>query len=384
MLGFGAKTLQGNKLIQELEDSIAKSPSGKRVDHLRRVTDLFLRDAQALNDEQIELFDVVIARLATAIETSARIELAERLAGVGNAPRGVVRSLAHDEISVARPILARSERLSDDDLVAVALAKGRDHMLAISERCALTEPVTDILVKRGDRNVVHSVAGNPGARFSEDGMAALVDRSRADDALQSLLGQRNDISDEQMRQLVAIAKETARRRLGDSMPEAPRPELDHAVEIGSLRVEAAVVPGQRDYTAAMQVVENIAASRALTEQDVLAYASEERFEECVCAISLMAGLSLNASERLFRESEAELLLVVAKAQEWSWPTVRKMITLRTDGVAQPHLVKRAHDTFNQLKPITAQRVVHFLKVREASQKRAAEIAAGRQIRSNVR
>jgi uncharacterized protein (DUF2336 family) len=384
MLGFGAKTLQGNKLIQELEDSIAKSPSGKRVDHLRRVTDLFLRDAQALNDEQIELFDVVIARLATAIETSARIELAERLAGVGNAPRGVVRSLAHDEISVARPILARSERLSDDDLVAVALAKGRDHMLAISERCALTEPVTDILVKRGDRNVVHSVAGNPGARFSEDGMAALVDRSRADDALQSLLGQRSDISDEQMRQLVAIAKETARRRLGDSMPEAPRPELDHAVEIGSLRVEAAVVPGQRDYTAAMQVVENIAASRALTEQDVLAYASEERFEECVCAISLMAGLSLNASERLFRESEAELLLVVAKAQEWSWPTVRKMITLRTDGVAQPHLVKRAHDTFNQLKPITAQRVVHFLKVREASQKRAAEIAAGRQIRSNVR
>jgi len=371
-------------LIQELEDSIALSSSGKRVDHLRRVTDLFLRDAPALNDEQIELFDVVIARLATAIETSARIELAERLAAVGNAPRGVVRSLAHDEISVARPILARSERLSDDDLVAVALAKGRDHMLAIAERRALTEPVTDILVKRGDRNVVHSVVGNPGARFSEVGMAALVDRSRADDALQALLGRRDDISDEQMRQLVAIAKERARRRLSDDIPGSLRPQVDHAVEIGSLRVEAAVVPGQRDYTQAMQAIEAVTAIRELNEQDVIGFAAAGKFEECVCAISEIAGLSLSASERLFRESEAELLLVVARAQDWGWPTVRKMIKLRGDGADQPHLVKRAHETFSQLKPTTAQRVVHFLKVREASQKRAAEMAASRQIRSNVR
>ena len=371
-------------MIQELEDSIARNPSSKRVDHLRRVTDLFLRDAQVLNDDQIDLFDVVIARLATAIETSARIELAERLSNVPTAPRGIVRSLAHDEIAVARPILARSERLSDDDLVAVALAKGRDHMLAISERDSLTEPVTDVLVKRGDRIVVHAVAKNPGARFSEVGMAALVDRSRADDALQTLLGERDDISDEQMRQLLAIAKESARRRLTESVPDALRSEVDHAVEIGTLRVEAAVVSGQRDYTRAMQVIEKITAIRELTEEDVAAYATEDHFEECVCAISVMAELSLNASERLFRENEAELLLVVARAQEWSWGTVRKMIKLRGRDADQPHLVKRAHDTFNQLKPTTAQRVVHFLRVREASQKRAAEMAAGRQMRANVR
>ena len=371
-------------MIQELEDTILRSPSEKRVDHLRRVTDLFLRDAPALNDEQIDLFDVVIARLATAIETSARIELAERLADVPVAPRGVVRSLAHDEIAVARPVLARSDRLSDEDLVAVALAKGRDHMLAISERESLTEPVTDVLVKRGDRIVVHAVAKNRGARFSEIGMAALLERSRADEDLQTLLGERSDISDGQMRQLVAIARETARRRLADSVPDALRGEADHAVEIGTLRVEAAVVPGQRDYTRAMQAVEAIAAVRELTEEDVTRYAAAGRLEETVCAISVIAGLSLNASERLFRESEAELLLVVARAQEWGWSTVRSMIRLRGDDADQPHLLKRAHDTFRQLKPTTAQRVVHFLKVREASQKRAAEMAASRQIRANVR
>jgi uncharacterized protein (DUF2336 family) len=93
-----------------------------------------------------------------------------------------LRSLAHDEIVVARPILSRSERLTDDDLMAVAVAKGRDHMLAISERRFLTEPVTDFLVSRGDRVVVHAVAGNPGARFPEGGITKLIDKARADEA----------------------------------------------------------------------------------------------------------------------------------------------------------------------------------------------------------
>ncbi len=371
-------------LIEDLEEAISRSPSGRRVEHLRRVTDLFLRDTERLSDEQIDLFDVVIARLATAIETGARVELAERLADAPRAPRGVVRSLAHDEIAVARPILVRSERLSDDDLVAVALAKGRDHMLAISERETLTEPVTDVLVKRGDRVVAHAVAGNPGARFSQGGMAALLDRARADDALRLLLDRRDDITGDQMRQLVAIAKEAARRRLSDSLPAMEAPALDQAVEIGALRVEAAVVPGQRDYSRAMEVVGAISAQRPLTEEDVLTFATDEKFEECVCAISMLAGLSLNAAERLFRESEAELLLVVARAQEWSWPTLRKILKLRGEEGEQPHLLKRARDTFEQLKPTTAQRVVHFLKVREASQKRAAEMAANRQTRTNVR
>lgn len=371
-------------LIHDLEDSIARGSSEKRTDNLRRVTDLFLRDADSLTEEQIDLFDVVIARLASAIETRARIELAERLAQAPNAPRGVIRSLAHDEIAVARPVLARSERLSDEDLVAVALAKGRDHMLAISERPTLTEPVTDILVKRGDRVVVHAVAGNPGARFSEGGMAALVDRSRVDEALQTLLGQRNDIPEAHMRQLVAIAKETARRRISESLPNAAHPAVDKAVERSATRVEAAVVPGGRDYSRALEAINGITEKRSLTEADLVAFSGGEQFEEAVCALSFMAGLSLSAAERLFRETEAELLLVVGRAQGFAWPTMRALIGLRGPAASQPHHLKRAFDTFDQLNPTTAQRVVHFLKVREATQKRAAEAAASRQIRSNVR
>ena len=143
-----------------------------------------------MDDDQVSVFDVVIGRLSRAIELRARIELSERLAPVPNAPSGVVRQLALDEIAVARPVLIGSPRLTDQDLVAVSAAKGRDHMLAITERPNLGEPVTDFLILRGGRVVTHAVAANQTARFSRHGMGVLVMRAVQDDALQATLGAR--------------------------------------------------------------------------------------------------------------------------------------------------------------------------------------------------
>jgi uncharacterized protein (DUF2336 family) len=368
------------RIIADLEDSIARGSQQRRLDALRLVTDLFLRDAEALTDEQIELFDIVIARLAAAIETRARAELAGRLAEAPNAPRGVLRSLAHDEIVVARPILSRSERLTDDDLVAVAVAKGRDHMLAISERATITEPVTDVLVSRGDRVVVHAVAGNPGARFTMGGITKLIDRARADEALQTLLGQRTDLPDTHMRQLMAIAKEAARRRLVETLPQATPPAVNAAVERSATRVEAAVAGG-RDYGRALAAVQELTESGGLTEATLRDLAEAGKLEEAVCAIAALVGLSVPTVERLFGASDADLLLVVGKSQDWVWPTMRSLVTLRDRGEASASRLKRTFETYEQLSRATSQRVVHFLKVRETTQKQAAEAAARRQIRA---
>ncbi|GGK33314.1 DUF2336 domain-containing protein [Salinarimonas ramus] len=371
-------------LMREVDDAIARGTSTRRADHLRQVTDLFLRDAPALTDEQVDLFDVVIARLAAAIEARARVELAERLADAPNAPRGVIRSLAHDEIAVARPVLARSERLSDEDLVAVAIAKGREHMLAISARTTLSEPVTDVLVKRGDRRVVHAVAANPGARFSDGAIGDLIDRARIDTPLHDVLSERVDLPEEHVRQLVAIAQETARRRLAEDAPSEGA-IVTEVIEIGASSVRAAVLPGGRDLAAAYAVVSRLAATRPITEGDVATYARDGKGEEAICAISFAADLTLSTAERLFKAGDSELLVVVARAQGWSFTTVEPLLALRDpEGACAPHVLKRSRDAFEQLRPQTAQRVVQFLKAREASQKRAAEAAAQRQIAARRR
>jgi uncharacterized protein (DUF2336 family) len=368
-------------LIQDLEGASSRD---KRVENLRRVTDLFLRDHGALTDEQVDLFDIVIARLAVAIETRARAELADRLADVANAPRGVVRSLAHDEIAVARPVLERSPRLSDDDLVSVALARGREHMLAITQRPLLAETVTDVLVRRGDRRVLHAAAGHPGARFSQGALSALVDRARVDDALQGLLGGRVDLPEAQLGELVAIAKEAARRRLAEAVPAGAGPAVGIALARSATSLEAQVVPGRPDYARAIGLVADLAARRGVGEAEVAALAGTGQFEETVCAVAHVAGLTVSSVEGLFLGPDPELLLVAGRALRWSWPTMKALLALRGPEAAQPHHLKRAADTFDGLSPATAGRVLDALKVREAARQRGHALAAGRQMRSNAR
>ena len=62
-------------LIAELEDAIKSGSSEKRVETLRRVTDLFLNDADRLNEAQVGLFDDVLCHLIKRIETKALAEL---------------------------------------------------------------------------------------------------------------------------------------------------------------------------------------------------------------------------------------------------------------------------------------------------------------------
>ena len=96
-----------------------------------------------------------------------RAELAERLSVLANAPRGLVGQLAHDdEIAIAGPLLRRSPVIDEKMLIEIASMKGQGHLLAMAERPTLSTDLTDVIVARGDRDVVRRAAGNAGAAFS--------------------------------------------------------------------------------------------------------------------------------------------------------------------------------------------------------------------------
>jgi hypothetical protein len=75
-----------SRLIADLEGAINSGSSDRRVETLRRVTDLFLVDAARMSDAQIELFDDVLCHLIKKIEIKAVAELSARLAPLDNAP----------------------------------------------------------------------------------------------------------------------------------------------------------------------------------------------------------------------------------------------------------------------------------------------------------
>jgi uncharacterized protein (DUF2336 family) len=356
-------------LLRDLETTMLRGSTDDRTQILSRLTDLFLSTASVMDDDQVGIFDVVIGRLSRAIELRARIELSERLAPVPNAPAGVVRQLALDEIAVARPVLIASKRLTDQDLVAISAAKGRDHMLAITERSDLGEPVTDFLILRGGRVVTHAIAANHTARFSHHGMGVLVMRAVQDDALQAALGGRGDIPAELAEQLLVAAKNSARRRLTASLEPALAGAVDGAVERGALAVaaEAEIHGNLGTVNEALVEINRLNEAGELDERAVVRFAAAGASEHAICAVAVLAQLGLPATEQIILGADRDAVLLVARGLGWSWETAAALISLRKDfGKSEP-AIERARQHFRNLAQPTAQRVLGFLRMRDAQQ-----------------
>src|SRR5271154_2127177 len=276
-------------LLGELEAALASGNIGRRAQILSRLTDLFIGGAARFSDDQVAVFDDVMARLITTIEAEARAKLSQRLAQIANAPSNVIQMLAFDDdIEVARPVLTLSERLDDRYLRANASAKSQQHLHAIAQRKSLSETVTDVLVERGDRDVVHSVVKNSGARFSDAGFRTLVKRSTGDDALATDLGRRSDIPRPHFLLLLERASNAVRVRLA-----AENPQASTAIE----GVVAEVVSGIRsqtrrtspDFAAAQDEVERLSRIHAIGEAEVYQYARDRKFEETAIALSILCN-----------------------------------------------------------------------------------------------
>ena len=290
-------------LIDQLERALAAGTNAQRITMLSRVTDLFIEGAGRYSPGQINLFDEVIVKLVTAIEAKARAKLSSRLAPVHNAPSGVVRMLAFDDnIEVARPVLTNSERLDDADLVANASNKSQQHLAAIAERRSLSEAVTEVLVARGDRQVVNSVARNAGARFSDAGFRMLVKRASGDDTLAMHVGARRDVPRQHFLRLLQEASAAVRERLA-----AEHPDADGAVEtvlgevVGGIRNETRKV--SPEHVAARSRVEQLHQARRLGETEIYGFARERKFEETAIALSLSCGVELDVVERALLDLE---------------------------------------------------------------------------------
>src|SRR5947208_2634380 len=146
-------------LIPGLDEIVRGGDPKRRADAARRIGDLFLQGAANYGADHVELFDGILSSLVPHADLIARAELAERLSLLVNAPRGLVGQLAHeDEIAIAGPLLRRSPVIDEEVLVEIANVKGQGHLLAMSDRPALSPGLTDVIVRRGVRDVVRRTA----------------------------------------------------------------------------------------------------------------------------------------------------------------------------------------------------------------------------------
>jgi uncharacterized protein (DUF2336 family) len=356
-------------LIDQLEQAFAHSDMRQRAETLRRVTDLFVFNAGRFSDEQIDLFDEVMGRLVEEIEVSARAVFGRRLSELAQAPPRVMRSLALDDaIEVAGPVLRDSDSLEEATLVESARTKSQQHLMAISRRKALSEPVTDVLVSRGNRVVAASTIGNAGARFSDFGFSTLVERAQDDGDLALAVWVRPEIPRQHLLTLFAEASEAVRRNL-ETADRAKGGLLQEVIAQATSRLQTGLREVSTIYSAARERVVALHRNGTLDQAQLAAFAGAGRFDEATIALSLMADLPIGMIERAIANQRTEQILVLAKAIGLGWDTTKAVLLLQAGakGSSEPEL-DQCCETFARLRQDTAQKAIRFYRLRERAAK----------------
>jgi len=299
------------------------------------VTDMFLSAAPSLDEENVQIYDEVLNLLVNRSDQPAIVKVSRRMAPVANAPRQLVRRLANDtNIDVAGPVLARSPRLTTEDLREIAVSRGNAHLLAISGRNDLVEPVTDVLVTRGDRDVARAVANNQAAKLSAQGVERLLERAEEDETVGQRVRARGDIPQDILNSAIAkVAARTAER--------------------------------SRKANAAQKLMLDLKQSGGLDDARIVALAAEKKYDEVVAALALLSGLKFDAVENMMYPQRIGGVVVVCKATGLVLTTLIAILRLSMarNGLTETEM-KQAHREYLSVSRGAADRIIRFWHVRQ--------------------
>jgi uncharacterized protein (DUF2336 family) len=346
-------------LIAELEGAVDGRSPERWAEILRQMTRLFLADADRLNEGQIAVFDDVFLRLMERADAQTLALFSNNLSGISAAPRRAIRQLAfHDDILVAGPVLRRSSRLQERDLVEIANARGEQHLLEISSRQTVNASLSDRLVERGETAVLSKLILNLGTRFSEAGYAALVAKAKRDDGLAEKLVRRSDVPPALRRELVAKVSDVRMRSL-QAVPPALQGKIKAAIATSAERVE---VPGAMpvDYSAALAKMVALSRKGGLNDRSVNGFAVKREYVDVVAALSFLSGTPVEVIVTLIKTVELDGLMVACKAARLNWSTTTMIIRHRPGCPAVSNRkLEQAKAAFDALSLSVAQRTIRL-------------------------
>jgi uncharacterized protein (DUF2336 family) len=342
-------------VIPGLDGVTAGGDPERKARAIQKLGRLFAEGAAVFSDAHVAVFDQVLTDLIPRADTAVRAELAMQMASLPNAPPGLIAKLVQDNaLAVCGPILSRSSVVDDTTLIEIARLKGQSHLLAIATRPLLSAGLTDIIVRRGERDVVRVVAGNSGATFSDSGYTALIKRAGQDGPLSLTIGQRRDLSDTNLQKLLSGSVEIVRRRLIATLPQDRRASLAP----GSAPAQSAAT--RYDFAPAQKAILALHKAGRLNENVVLEAAAHKDYETMVAALSGLSGTPLATIDHLLRGERYDPVLVLGRAIGLDWSIVQAVIGTRPHHAKlSGHALEDARQNFERLLRSTAVRALGF-------------------------
>jgi hypothetical protein len=192
----------------------------------------------------------------------------------------------------------------------------------------------------------------------------MIKRAEGDSILTEQLGVRKDIPRRLFQQLIAKASDDVKKRL-----ERERPAMVDQIQTSVTDVTGALQskfgPVSRSYFVAKRVVAKQHQQGNLNENSISGYARSHRLDEVTIGLSLLCSLPGDVIERALVDKNREMLLVLAKALDFSWPTTMALLFLGAkDHRITAQDLNDLESEFNRLNIETSRSVLKFYQSRK--------------------
>lgn len=348
--------------------NLASEPStDKRRELLEEVTDMFLEKPAAHSDRETELFGEVMGKVAYQVEMQVRQKLAQRLSQVDESPRDLIVSLANDEIEVAAPILRHSGVLQEEDLIAVAKNKGQGHLLAVSQREIVPEAVSEVLVDRGNDDVLVTLARNNGAEFSRETMGKLVDKSEHIEDLQRPLVERHDLPADMMHNMFWWVSSALREYIA-TRTDVDESILEDVLEETRVDLESQIRSNEEELLRAARKVRKIHRAGQLNEIALVQFLRQKEIPNFIVAFALLCEVDMQTARRILFDPGHEGLAIACKATGFDRTTFSAIVLLGDEnGEKRTHSAKAVANLmklFDRMPVDSAKRTMRFWRIRK--------------------
>ena len=346
------------ELTAEVDAAVRDGTPARRARMVEQFAAFFLAHAERLNFEQLNLFDNVMARLASRADARSLIELSTSLVGVSPAPEQTLRSLAcHDNPAVAAPALT-SEVLTDAELIELARHCGQQHLLGIARRKRLTEALTEVVLRHSGKDVVRMLVRNTGACFNAAGFASLLATAERDDVVAESLGLRPDVPADTLQGLLAKTTDVVRARLLKGSPPAVREKIQAALKAMPAPVSQKPA-GHDDLAEARAAVVALNKTGKLNDSSVNRFAIRREYPNVIAALSLLSGASVEIIAPLMNEEGGSGLMIACRGSRLNWQTTQAVLNNRRVPPLPKEHLEQAREMFEMLYVSAAQYTIRF-------------------------
>lgn len=307
-MGLSARDLGDMGQLMQL----AAAPDGtSRGDVYLAVASLYHSQGARLSERERTLMREILQRLTKDVEMAIRIALAEKLADDPEAPLDLILLLVDDAIEVARPIIMRSRKLGDAEILSFVNEASALHQEACASRPKIGEPVTEVLAKSDAEPVLVALIRNVTAKIGLHTFKTLVDKSRRIAAIQEPLAKREDLPQPLATQMCAWVSDALKTYLVEARriaPEALAPALDAAAQ--SVQIH---MPPHAGDAAASKLVDKLATAGQLRAGFLLRVLHQGQLDQFDIAFSKLLSLQVAEFRSVFYRGGPRAVALACRA-----------------------------------------------------------------------